>query len=67
MSLSASSRFEGCDLKALGSTEILLLSRCWRENRVEMVHRPDGKVDLILRCPLEECACAKALRKACAR
>ncbi len=65
MTSSTSSHFEGCDLKALGSTEILLLSRCWRETRVKMVHRPDEKVDLILRCDPAECACAQALRKAC--
>jgi hypothetical protein len=63
MTSSTSSHFEGCDLKALGSTEIILLSRCWREDRVKMVHRPDAKVDLTLTCALESCACARALRK----
>jgi hypothetical protein len=64
MTSSTSAHFEGCDLKALGSTEILLLSRCWRESRMNMAHRPDGKVDLILRCDPAEFACARALRKA---
>jgi len=56
-----SSRFEGCNLAALGSTEIVLLSGCWREGKVRMAHRPDGKVDITLTCDGNSCACAAAL------
>ena len=61
MTSSISSCFEGCDLAALGSTEIVLLSGCWREGKVEMLHRRDGKVDLTLTCNSDACACAAAL------
>jgi hypothetical protein len=63
MTSSTSSSFEGCDLAALGSREIVVLSGCWREDRVRMVHRADGKVDLTLACPLDICSCAKAITK----
>lgn len=55
--------FEGCDLRELGSTEIVLLSRCWREDRIRMAHHPDETVDLSLNCELLVCACALALGK----
>lgn len=68
MILSATYHFEGCNLRILGSLEIVLLSGCWKLDRVRMAHREDGKVDLLLTCDREHCLCAEALknRKACA-
>lgn len=53
--------FEARNLRKLGSMEIVVLSNCWREDKVTMVHRLDQKVDLALTCEAEPCDCAQAL------
>ena len=55
--------FERCNLREMGSAEIILLSRCWREDRIRMTHHPDETVDISLKCELAVCACARALSK----
>ena len=60
---SAKHQFDGCNLRALGSTEIVLLSGCWKLERVQMIHREDGRVDLDLTCDQQICLCAQALNR----
>ncbi|HMA48751.1 MAG TPA: hypothetical protein VKP60_03295, partial [Magnetospirillaceae bacterium] len=55
--------FESCNLRTLDSNEAVLLSGCWKLERVKMTHRDDGKVDLELKCHLAQCLCARALEK----
>jgi hypothetical protein len=62
MTSSTSSFFEGCDLAALEQIDLARLSRCWREDKVRMVHRSDRKVDITLTCASDQCLCASALR-----
>lgn len=63
MTSSAPHHFESCTLRALNSQDAVLLSSCWRHERIKMKHHGDGKVDLVLSCPLAQCLCAQALKK----
>ena len=63
MTSSAAHHFESCNLRALQSQDVVLLSTCWRLERIGMTHHGDGKVDLVLRCELDPCQCARALKK----
>ena len=63
MTSSGANHFESCNLRTLGSNEVVLLSGCWKLERVKMTHREDGKVDLDLKCPFGQCLCALALKK----
>lgn len=61
MNVPACPLFKKCDIRRLGSEDVVHLSRCWREDRVRMTHHIDGTADIGLHCQSADCACAQAL------